>query len=637
MKNSLIVVLWLLVMPIWTAAQTSPPANLSDLVEAQLELQRITLARADERIRLLADFLQKPSSAPLAGAARELMLRARAALAETELKQQRPELAVEQFQKAFQEAAQPVNDRIFLNYIWAFPVTLLGHGYREEAILLMRRFEPSYWQQSARLVQIGLFYLNAEAGEDATRVFTRAIQLDPQQHKYHSSLANAYLIRLRLEEAIAAWQRAITLEPKEPVAYAGLAALYRAEGAYEDAVSLYQKQLEVAPDHESAHGGLAITYLLTKDDTRAAEELAKQFAITPRDYRLFTQLAYLAASQGDYGMSRRWAGLALSIAPTYSWARIVMANVLVAEQDYASAEELLSDALARSPGFPTLYFELTKLLLLAEDYIGAYEQFEKFLSITTTGEFEARLGGLLSARSRSFKLLLEKEHKAALGMPQSLTSDRHYQLVENFLRFEYYLNKTSDKAQTTDSPTNSIAEQPPQENELRTLEALGLLLAVEDERRPFRQLWAAERLLANGVALGRATTLVLEALKVAEAATRLEGSLRDALELNREARLRLFRARGQHLLGRIYFKQGQLEEANKALRLSIESYEVGAEQRTALSQLAAVQQAAGHEAEALDLYIKGFNRYDENASLQRTLIENLYRKLHGSLAGLDLK
>jgi tetratricopeptide (TPR) repeat protein len=631
-------------LPELAMGQDGGAATMDLLLDQQMELGRISESKANERIKLLEAFIKKRPDSPLVTSARESLLRARSAYAESLLKQQRPEEAIEQFQTAFNEVPQPVSDKIFLNYIWAFPATILGHGFREEAILLMRRFEQSFWQQHARLAHIGLFYLNAETGEDAARVLERAIELEPNNYKYHQSMANARLMLLQLPEAKQSFQRAITIEPKEPLAYGWLAQLYRAEGAFEDAISLYNKQLEVTPEHESVHGGLAITHLLMKNTELAAAELEKQFAVPTRDIRLYTQLAYVAACRKDFARARRWAELALAIAPTYAWARIVMSSVLLAQQDYTTAEELLSETIARGTAYPTIQFELVKTLLLAENFANAFEQSERFLTITADGEFETRLGGLVTTRSRDLKSLLEKERIAALGLPESFTSDSHYRLVESFLRFQFYLSKLQPRLEPAgkveegkQSESVGIGRRQRMDLQVKALEALAQLLGITDERLPFRKLWAAEQLLGADIALERAADLSLEVLNDAEAATRLEGSIRDALELDRASRQKLFRARAEHLTGRVRFRQGQYEEAIKWFNLAVGGFSDGAEQRTALWHLAAATQAAGRESEALSLYIRSYNRFDENAALQRNLIEGLYKKVHGSLDGLDLK
>ncbi len=622
-----------------TPTTTLPEAKVLGMpelmLEAQMEFARISDVRADERVKLLTTFIKKWPNTSLIIPAQEALLRARAALAEAMLKQQKIESSLEEFQKAINEFPQPVSDRIFSTML-AFPLTIFNHGFRKEAIDLMKRFETNAWQQHTRLAQIAAFYLSAESGQDSERVLTRAIELEPKAAKYYYGLGTAYLIQLKLKEAKGAFQQTINLEQKHPLAFASLASLYRSEKSLEDAIALYKRQLEVTPDSDVGHGGLAISYLLANQDDLAAEELGKQFAISPRDFHLFTQLAYLSASRRDYGKARNWAELALAIAPTYGWARIVLANSLMAQQEFFTAEEVLSDIVARGTSFPTLHFEIIHALLLSENYDGAFEQ--QFLKITPEGEFEAQIGGEL-VKSRSLKSLLEKERRAAIALPDSLTLDEHYKLVEGFLRFEFYLSrlKGGEKNTTNSGETEVLGRRQRTELQVRTLEALTQFLSINDERRPFRKMWVAQQLFEADIALERAAEISTELVAEAEVSTRLDGSIREAPELDFTKRKELFRARAYHLLGRIRFKQGQLEEASKALKLSVDTFAESAEQRIAISHLATVTQVSGNDKDALNLYIKSYNKYDENATVQKSMIENLYRKIHGSVEGLDLK
>lgn len=621
------------------AVAVKPLTAIDSLLTSEVELNRISETRADERIKLLQEFIKKESNESLKVPAQETLMRAHAALAENQLKQQHIEQAVVEFQKAFAAAPNPITDRAF-SIIWAFPNSMSSYGYREEAIAFMRKIEPSFNDQVARLAQISIFYFNSEAGDDAARVLERAIALTPassqnanaQNAKYYYSLANARIMQLRLRDAAPVFQKAIKLDEKHPYAFAGLAALLRGDGEVEDAISLYKHQLEVVPEHETAHGGLGIAYLLAGNDEEASKELTKQFALTPRDFQLFTQLAYIAISRQDFMRAGKWAELALGVAPNYSWARITMANVLIARGEFLGAEELLSDALARGNKFFTLNMEISKALLLGENYDGAYEQCEKLFTLTPEGEFE--IGGV---KNRNLKPLIENDHKAALSLPMSISTDEQFRLLEGFFRFKYYLAKiNAEKAEITGEATTTNRRQRV-EIQVKALDSLSQMLQVNDTRQPFRKLWAAEELLSAGVALERAADLCLEAVKVTDNATLPEGAIRDIPQLDRVARAKLYRARAYHLLGRIKLKQNQNEDAIKYLEAAVQGIDDGAEQRVTISHLATAVQSVGRDDEALALYIKSYNRYDSNATVQKALIENLYRKIHGSLEGLELK
>lgn len=640
MKLLLILSLLLIVVPS-AKAQTNrkPPAKkeaatgatMDGLLEIQKELSRLAEIRADERVKQLEIMLKRVSNQTIDAPIREMLLRARAAIAEAHLKQQRPEAAVAEFKKAFEETTRPISDRVF-SVVVAFPAVALRLGYREEAIELMRSFEPAFSDSTARLQQVALFYLNAEVGEDALRVAKRAIELDPKDSRLFQTLAAAQILRLRMDEATEAYQQAVKLDAGDGASYAGLANIYRADGALEEALVLYRKQLEVTPAHESAHGGIALTLLLAKRDAEAAAELAQQISISGRDFRLYTQLAYVYAARSDFKRAKGWAELAIQSAPAYAWARIAMASVLLAEQEYDQAEELLSDALARGSSFPTLYFELVRVLILAENYVGASEQAERFLKINEDGEFEVNLAGMMPARSRELRTLLDTERKAALALPEAIASPQQYRLVEGFLRFNHYLNRMREGTES-----GQIGRRQRTELQLKAFEALGQILEVADSRRPFRKLWIAEQLLLSDAGIERASDIAAEALAESEAAVRLEGSLRDLPELDQKARLRIFRARTQQLLGRIRLKQNRVQEATELFKSAVEGFEDGAERRDALWQLAVALQTAGREKEALESFIKAYNKYDINASLRRLQIENLYKKLNnGSLEGLRL-
>lgn len=644
MRLLLIVSILLVLAPVATAQTKKPKrpahkpkeeavtgATLDGLLEMQTELGRLAEVRADERIKQLESMLKRVSNRTIDAPIREMLLRARAAVAETHLKQQRPEAAIAEFKKAFEETARPMSDKVFSTVV-AFPAVTFRLGYREEAIGLMRSLESAFGDSTVRLQQVALFYLGAEAGEDALRVAKQAIELDPNDARLFQTLAAAHLLRLRMEEAAESYQQAIKLDPEDGASYAGLANIYRADGAFEEALGLYRKQLEVSPEHESAHAGIALTLLLARRDAEAASELARQLSISGRDFRLYTQLAYLYATRNDFKRAKGWAELAMQNAPAYAWARIVMASVLLSEQEYEQAEELLSDALARGSSFPTLYFELVRALILAENYAGASEQAERFVKINEDDEFEVRLAGMMPARSRELRTLLDTERKAALALPESFTSPEQYRLVEGFLRFNHYLNKLREGAES-----GQMGRRQRTELQLKAFEALNQILQVADHRRPFRRLWAAERLLLSDIGLERASDIAAEALTESEAAVKLEGSIRDLPELDQKARLKIFRARAEQLLGRIRLKQDRVEEASALLRRAVEGFADGSEKRDALWQLAVSLQAAGREKEALDSFIKAYNKYDINSSLRKLQIENLYKKLNnGSLEGLKL-
>ena len=68
---------------------------------------------------------------------------------------------------------------------------------------------------------------------------------------------------------------------------------------------------------------------------------------------------------------------------------------------------------------------------------------------------------------------------------------------------------------------------------------------------------------------------------------------------------------------------------------STQAYGSLPEGRRALWRLATVKETQGELKEALDLYIAGYDASGAGSELDRAVIESLYRKINGSLQGLD--
>jgi hypothetical protein len=149
-------------------------------------------------------------------------------------------------------------------------------------------------------------------------------------------------------------------------------------------------------------------------------------------------------------------------------------------------------------------------------------------------------------------------------------------------------------------------------------------------------LHISERLAQAGIAPGLAIELAEQALGLAEVATETDGSVRDYPNYDRNGRLQIFRGRCLDAKGWALFKSSKPEEAAATLNESLQAYGSLPERKRALLHLASVRESAGDLNEALELHLTAYEP-SENANLDvnRAVIESLYRKIHGSLDGLD--
>ena len=665
-------------------AQSRPQPKPQPKLEAPALTPQETLDRVRasndqaEKIALLERLLAANPAEPYNLQARELLMREYALKGEQMLREANPKAALQSFRAAFRAAPAAINDKIFGQYIFPLPLAMSAFGYRNESVELMRSIEPRFEADANRTVEIGFFYVQIEAPLEALRVLEHAVQLAPQDHRAHNSLGTAYLINLRLDDAANEFQRALELDPRDEYANLNLGNLARASGAYDRAIEFYRRQLRIKPDDAEARGGMALAMFALGQDEEAQAEIKRTQALAS-DYRFLTQLAYFYTTRKRAQQARALIEQAIKIEPRYGWALITKGNIDQLEGKYGDALGTLIQAQAQA-SFPTLTFELVKALMSLDGYDQALEVMSKSFTVNEAGEFEAMLGGAIRARSQRLDVLLEHERQAALLLNDQPTTQLQYRLAETLGKIDYYIKQaaaakkpaavaaqrrrarpqTARPADAASAQEESSAPSRPRRardasaNEPTSLELTAggdaglpgmaeLLRSVtqfttlDDGRQPFRMVWVSRRLAESNLALDAAEQLARRALAMADAATEPAGSMRDAPLLDREGRRAVFMGRAYDALGWVQLKKGNTAAAVESLLKSVEVYPPSSERKAAMWHLAVAMQEAGDSRRALDYYIASYEPDTPTAAVRRAQIESLYKKVNGSLSGLDDK
>ncbi len=631
-------------------AVKNPAALVTEALAGASYLAAEILAIEDPAARdaALRKFIETKNASEQIQTAREAIVIRRAQLAESALGRNDVERAMENFRRAVAVAPERGADRFFEETVIRIPFALSARGYRNEAAEIARELERRFAKEPSRLASLGEFYMTIEAPGDAIRALETASKLAGEDAKLGRLLGAAYRMGLRLDDAIAKYRIATGLDAKDKRAYYELANLYRARGAYADAIELFRKQLEIAPKHSPSYKGMALAYLAQGDEGRMAEALDQARSIggsaeeITGDVYLQTQLAFHYLAQNKLKQAQQAVAAALLVEPRYSWARIAAAEVDLASGKYFEAERNLIAARSYA-NFPTLYFTLGKLYLAVEDFDGALEQFSKAFDYSPQGRFTARLGGVFDARADNLKELLSREHQAAIFLAEPPTRDETFKIAEALVRFNTSLRaiKAAMNSSSTGETGDGVKGAAENAAEARRVHVKEVELAAADfieaegSRRSFRTLSVAERLAHAGVSTGLAVELADQALGLAQAATEPEGSLREYPNYDRNGRLAIFRGRALSAKGWAFFKADKNREAAAALTESTQAYGPLPEGRRALWRLATVKETQGELKEALDLYIAGYEAPGAVSELDRAVIESLYRKINGSLEGLD--
>lgn len=614
----------------------TPPANPDD----EKEEVELTLTKpVDQRIDLLKAFIAAHPQSVAVPRAFELIVAAHATLGDQKLKAGDAAGGLREFRLAISEAPPDMGDPLFTEVIARIPMNLFLRGQRAAATEAAHQAEALAKLNPRRLLALVEFYLTIEDAGEANRIAELAVQNGPDSAPAHQALGAARHIALRLDEAESEYARALAIDPKSTVARIALADLKRSSGKAEEALALYRAQLQADSNNKSARAGLVLSLLELGKKSEADQELNKalQDKEQTRNLPLLVGTAYWFVAHNDSARGLDLAQKAVEIEPRYSWAQIALARALVAERHPLEAERALRFAQQYSR-FPTLNYELANVLAS----IGLYDEAAQELARSFTfkdGQIETRLAGRSTARAASFTELLAPERRAAIFQAGVADTESNAKMLKALLAFTAALGRST----ISDDEALTIAQN---------------FIAGEDGMRTFRLVYVAGRFVRKGVALSSVVDLMDSAIKGVEAAlsmpaatvavqpeelsdmrarARAQNATPDVPDAPRNALSGLLRGRIEDLAGLALFNLDKPEEAAAHLRRAVSVSPEGTPLwRSAMWHLGSALEANGKNDQALLYYIKSYLNGPPDPA-RRSVIENVYKKVNGTLEGLDDK
>jgi tetratricopeptide (TPR) repeat protein len=622
------------------SSKTRKPAAAPVDDEAESEEVELTLTKpVEQRVGLLKSFLDTHPDSKSRARALEILVSARAALGDQRLKAGDSAGGVEQLMLAIADAPVDISEKLFSGVIYQIPLNLYLRGETAAATKAAQNVEAKFGNDPRRLVILSSFYVTTEQANEALRLATQAVKLAPDLAEAHQGLGRALHISLRLEEAAAEYKKALELDPASRTSRRSLADLNRALGKSEEALTLYRQQLEAEPTDKAARAGLILSLFDLGRKDEAKPELDKALAADPRNLSLLAGSAYWFAAHNDSELALDLALRAVQIEPRYTWSQIALARALVAQRKPLAAERALR--FARQYGkFPTLDYELASTLVSAGLYDEAAEILGQSFSIKD-GQIEARLAGQSAAHSANFMDLLAPERRASIFQFSAADSENNARILKALLAFATYIDQGAGG--------EAISEE-------GLVAAAKAFAAGEDDARVHRELYAAGHLLQKGVGFQAAYELAEAARDSANAGLTVpdltvvvqadefrsiraraiaQGGTPDIPEAPRNILSNLLRGRIEDTSGWALYNQDKLDDAVEHLKRAVTILPEGTPAaRASLWHLGVALERQDKKTEALSNYIKSYNSGDPDP-VRRNLIEQLYRKINGSLDGLD--
>lgn len=615
------------------------PANPED----EKEEVEVTLALpADQRIETLKAFIAAHPQSVAVPRANELIVVAHAMQGDQKLQAGDVDGGVKQFRLAISEAPADMPDRLFTEVIARIPANLFLRGQREAAIESALQAETLAKGNPKRLAAVAGFYLFMEDANEAGRLAELATQAGPDSAVAHQALGEARHIALRLDEAESEFARVLALNPKSEGARVALADLKRAAGKFAEALALYREQLQIDPTNNQARAGLVVSLLELGKKTEADQELntALQDKDQARNLPLLVGAAYWFLAHNDKERGLELAQRAVALEPRYAWAQIALARALIANKQPQEAERSLR-FVRQFNRFPTVDYELANMLAS----IGLFDDAAAELAHTFSlkdGKIETMLAGRTAARADSFTELLGPERRAVIFQSRPADTDANAKMLKALLALNTALNRPEGTVLNPDELIAIAAD----------------FTAGDDGMRTFRQIYVAEKFVRKGVALTAVIDLMDQATSGVEAALSApaatlavqpdeysdiraralaQGGTPQIPVAPRDALSGLLRARIEDLAGVAFFKLDKSNEAVLRLRRAVNASPEGTPLwRSSMWHLGAALEANGKPDQALLYYIKSYIARPPDPA-RRSVIESIYKKVNGSLDGLDDK
>ena len=622
-----------------SSAKKPASPEVSDEDESE-EVELTLTLPLDKRAIKLKEFLDTHPNSKSRGRAIELLISTHAALGDQKLKNGDP-TGVDHLLIAINQADSTVSDQLFAGVVSQVPMNLYLRNEPGAAFKAAQDLESKYENEPKRLLAIAGFYLGIERGDEAARIAERVVKLSPDSIEGHRLLARGLHLSLRLDEAANAYKRVLELDPNSRGARGSLADLTRGIGKSEEALALYNEQMKADPKDKTATTGAVISLLDLGRKDEANNMLEAALAEDPRNLPLLTGAAYWFAAHDNHEKAFELAKKAVAIEPRYTWAQIALARSFVALKRPLDAERAIR--FARQYGkFPTLNYELASVLVSMGLYDEALEVLRESFVIDS-GVIQTRLAGRFPASNENFLELLAPERRASIYQNTASDSALNAKVLKDLLVFSNALATAGDNQKIDETAAAASARE---------------FASGTDNMRTFRQLYAASRLIRGGVALQTVFELAEESKNTAEAGLNIPaatiavqadefrelragaiagGNVPEVAEAPRKVLRDILSGRSDDLMGWVLFNQTKYEPAIEHLKRAAAVLPNGTPSwRAATWHLAVALEQSGNDAAALENYILSYKAGPPD-NVRRVTIEQLYRRINGSLQGLDEK
>lgn len=316
-------------------------------------------------------------------------------------RRQRHAEAAESFRKGLDLQARSDNPKLRARLDGALAESLVLLGADREAVPHLKRALEFDVGDIAAHMAMGRILVTREQYDQAVREFQTVTQLEPRHAEAWFALGQTYNAMKKPELAEPPLRRAVELAPDEARYHRGLGDAFARRSRFNEAVACFQRALTIDPQNREIAGLLARARALqarTPEEYREARKALLELDAAETDNAFFQgQVGILDAQHGNLAEAEKRLKRALALDPHYAEALYNLATVYRQQGRHKEAQETLArfqrqenllrrvsalqKRLSRQPNNAALSRELARAFEAQGKYAEAAAQLRRHLRI----------------------------------------------------------------------------------------------------------------------------------------------------------------------------------------------------------------------------------------------------------------
>src|SRR5260221_249162 len=226
------------------------------------------------------------------------------------------------------------------------------------------------------MVQHALAELRRGSIEDAKRLYSSVISMDPSNTVAHGNLAIIAAQQGDFAAAERLFRQEIKLRPNYPISYNNLGSVLQQQAKLDDAISAHRHAIILKPDYAEAHLALGNALRQQGNFEEAMESYRSAIAAKPGNDEPDNSMGVLVQWQGRLAGAAAAYSEAVALRPTYAEAQFNLGVVLHQRHELDAAEAAYRRVISLDPGIAVVHNNLGAVLKdkgLLDDALQAFE------------------------------------------------------------------------------------------------------------------------------------------------------------------------------------------------------------------------------------------------------------------------